>query len=362
MTADLDRMLGTLDVLGGSDLHLRAGCPPRVRLNGELVPLPGSGLLDADDMEAVLATLLRPHVAGRFAANGDADVAYTSSAGARFRAHAFRQRGEPSVVLRRVLDEPRSVEQLRLPAMTRRLADEPRGLVLVCGPTGSGKTSTLAAMVDHINRTRRVHIVTIEDPIEILHRDRLACVSQREIGIDLPDYATGMRAVLREDPDVIAVGEMRDRETVVAALTAAETGHLVLSSLHTTDAAETVNRIVELFPDDQRHHVRTVLAATLKGTICQRLVPSADGSERVPATEVMVVNGRIRRCITEPGSRQGVGEIVADSGWYGMQTFDQSLASLYEQRVIDLRQALSTATNPHDLLVSLRGQGLLEAN
>jgi len=215
-------------------------------------------------------------------------------------------------VLRRVLDAPRTTEQLRLPPVTLRLAEQQRGLVLVCGPTGSGKTSTLGAMVDHINRTRPVHIVTLEDPIEILHRDQRAWVSQREIGIDLPDFGTGMRAAVREDPDVIVVGEMRDRETVVAALTAAETGHLVLSSLHTTDAAETVNRIVELFPDDQRHQIRLVLA-----------------------------------------------EIVADSEFYGMQTFDQSLASLYEDEVIDLRDALSAATNPHDLTVSLRRQGLL---
>ena len=214
-------------------------------------------------------------------------------------------------MLRRVLDAPRTTEQLRLPPVTLRLAEQQRGLVLVCGPTGSGKTSTLGAMVDHINRTRPVHIVTLEDPIEILHRDQRAWVSQREIGIDLPDFGTGMRAAVREDPDVIVVGEMRDRETVVAALTAAETGHLVLSSLHTTDAAETVNRIVELFPDDQRHQIRLVLA-----------------------------------------------EIVADSEFYGMQTFDQSLASLYEDEVIDLRDALSAATNPHDLTVSLRRQGL----
>jgi len=262
-------------------------------------------------------------------------------------------------VLRRVLDAPRTTEQLRLPPVTLRLAEQQRGLVLVCGPTGSGKTSTLGAMVDHINRTRPVHIVTLEDPIEILHRDQRAWVSQREIGIDLPDFGTGMRAAVREDPDVIVVGEMRDRETVVAALTAAETGHLVLSSLHTTDAAETVNRIVELFPDDQRHQIRLVLAETLRGTVCQRLVKTAGGTERVPAVEVMIVNGRVQRCILDPTTKEDMAEIVADSEFYGMQTFDQSLASLYEDEVIDLRDALSAATKPHDLTVSLRRQGLL---
>lgn len=352
-------MLLTLDSLGGSDLHLRPGSPARARVHGDLRALSGSHVLSVADVEQMVAVVVPTHLSARLATAGDADTSYTSAAGARFRAHAYRQRGEVTLVLRRVLDAPRTVEQLRLPPVTLRLAEQQRGLVLVCGPTGSGKTSTLGAMVDHINRTRPVHIVTLEDPIEILHRDQRAWVSQREIGIDLPDFATGMRAAVREDPDVIVVGEMRDRETVVAALTAAETGHLVLSSLHTTDAAETVNRIVELFPDDQRHQIRLVLAETLKGTVCQRLVKTAGGTARVPAVEMMIVNGRVQRCILDPTTKDDMAEIVADSEYYGMQTFDQSLASLYEDEVIDLRDALSAATSPHDLTVSLRRQGLL---
>jgi twitching motility protein PilT len=241
-------MLLTLDALGGSDLHLRSGCPARARVNGDLRALPGFNALSVSDLEQIVRAVVPDRLSGHLATDGDADTAYTSATGARFRAHAYRQRGNVALVLRRVLDEPRTVEQLRLPPVTLRLADQQRGLVLVCGPTGSGKTSTLGAMVDHVNRTRPVHIVTLEDPIEILHRDQRAWVSQRELGVDVPDFATGMRAVVREDPDVIVVGEMRDRQTVMAALMAAETGHLVLSSLHTTDAAETVNRIVELFP------------------------------------------------------------------------------------------------------------------
>jgi len=355
----LDGMLLTLDSLGGSDLHLRPGSPARARVHGDLRVLPGSEVLSLTDVEQMVAVVVPNHLSARLATAGDADTSYTSAAGARCRAHAYRQRGEVTLVLRRVLDAPRSAEQLRLPPVTLRLAEEQRGLVLVCGPTGSGKTSTLGAMVDHINRTRPVHIVTLEDPIEIMHRDQRAWVSQREIGIDLPDFGTGMRAAVREDPDVIVVGEMRDRETVVAALTAAETGHLVLSSLHTTDAAETVNRIVELFPDDQRHQIRLVLAETLRGTVCQRLVKTAGGTERVPAVEVMIVNGRVQRCILDPTTKEDMAQIVADSEFYGMQTFDQSLASLYGDEVIDLRDALSAATNPHDLTVSLRRQGLL---
>src|SRR5581483_8673777 len=245
------------------------------------------------------------------------------------------------------------------PEVVARLANEQRGLVLVTGPTGSGKTTTLAAMIDHINRSREVHIVTIEDPIEVLHRDNLAEISQREIGFDTRDFATAMRAAMRQDPDVILVGEMRDQETVAAALSAAETGHLVFSTLHTIDATETVNRIVDFFPPHQQNQIRVALAGALKGTICQRLVPTADGSARVAALEVMVVNGRVQQCIVDPQRTGDIHEIVADGEYYGMQTFDQALVRLYEEGKIDLRGAMMTASNPHDLKVMLQSRGLV---
>ncbi|HEX7168930.1 MAG TPA: ATPase, T2SS/T4P/T4SS family, partial [Acidimicrobiales bacterium] len=235
---------------------------------------------------------------------------------------------------------------------------EPRGLVLVTGPTGSGKTTTLSGMVDHINRTRTAHIVTIEDPIEVVHTDVRASISQRELGADTPSFASAMRAALRQDPDVILVGEMRDAQTVATALMAAETGHLVLSTLHTTDATETMTRIVEFFPANEQRQARLVLAGVLKGTLCQRLVPTKDGRNRVPATEVMVVNGRIQHWILDPGAREDVQEIVADGEYYGMHTFDQSILELYRKGWIDLRSALAHASNPHDLSVMFRRLGL----
>ena len=354
---DLDGMLAVLESLGGSDLHLKAGWPARVRVNGDLEALPGAQVLAEADTAAIAGAIIRPHVAEEFASRQQADFAYVSAGGPRFRAHVYRQRGSTALVLRRVLDEPLSLDDLRIPEVARSLVERQRGLVLVCGPTGSGKTSTLAGMVDHVNRRRRVHVVTIEDPIEIMHRDHLASISQREIGIDVPDFASGIRASLREDPDVIVIGELRDHETVAAAMSAAETGHL--ASLHTTDAAETVHRVVELFPDHQRRHARLVLAATLVGTVCQRLVATADGTGRVPAVEVMVVNGRVQRCIIEPDAKDGITEIIADGEWYGMQTFDRALRELYEREFVGLADALAAATNPHDLTVELRRQGLI---
>lgn len=356
----LDAMLAASEGLSASDLHLKAGWPPRVRIHGELRVLPAFPVLSPEDTEAIATAVLRPHAARRFRDEGSADGAYNSPVG-RYRVHVYRQRETVALVLRKVLDEPQPLEELGLPPAAVRFAEEQRGLVLVCGPTGSGKTTTLAGIVDHINRTRAVHIVTVEDPIEVLHRDRVASVSQRELGVDVPDFADGMRAALREDPDVIVIGEMRDRATAEAAMSAAETGHLVLSSLHTLDAAETVNRVVELFPDHHQHQARLTLAATLKGTLCQRLVPRADGNGRVPAVEVMVNNGRIERCIVEPGVSEDIPAIIADGEWYGMQTFDQSLISLFESDVIDIRNALLAATNPHDLTVTLRRQGLVAA-
>ncbi len=302
-----------------------------------------------------------PEVARTFERHHEADFAYSVPGVGRFRCNAYFQRGTIAMALRRVRPNPGTAEELRLPPVVYELANEARGLVLVTGPTGSGKTTTLATMIDHINRSRACHIVTIEDPIEYLHADRLAAIEQREVGFDTDSFASAMRVVLRQDPDVILVGEIRDPETAYAALSAAETGHLVLSTLHTINATETVHRIVDFFPPHQQAQIRVSLAGSLRGTIAQRLVRRADGSGRVPALEVMVVNGRIRQCILDPEITAGIEEIVGDGEYYGMQTFDQSLAELLQEGLITLQEALAAASNPHDLRVLLERRGLVAA-
>ena len=355
----LDQYLHALIDAGGSDLHLRVGGPPKIRVNGNLEELKGAPDLSEADTEAIAGEIVRPHLVEKFGRGEEVDFAYSLPKGAgRFRVNAYLQRDTVAMVFRTVVTEPQTIAQLNLPDMVRRLADEPRGLVIVAGPTGSGKTTTLAAMVDHINRTRTSHIVTIEDPIEVLHTDVRASISQRELGADTPSFASAMRAALRQDPDVILVGEMRDAQTVATALMAAETGHLVLSTLHTTDATETMTRIVEFFPPHEQRQVRLVLAGVLKGTVCQRLIPTKDGRGRVPATEVMVVNGRIQHWIVDPTAREDVQEIIADGEYYGMNTFDQSILALYQKGWIDLRSALANASNPHDLSVAFRRLGI----
>jgi twitching motility protein PilT len=356
----LDQWLHTLAAYGGSDLHVKVGSPPRIRVNGALRRLEEDMLLP--ELTAEMAGAVMPEeLAARFEERSEADFAYSVPKLGRFRVNAFRQRGTVGMIFRRVLTEVPGFEELGLPEVCARLASEQRGLVLCTGPTGSGKTTTLAAMIDHINTTRECHIVTIEDPIEVLHRDQLASINQREVGFDTDSFATAMRAAMRQDPDVIFVGEMRDQETVEAALSAAETGHLVLSTLHTIDATETVNRIVDFFPPYQHHQVRVALAGSLRGTLCQRLVPTTDGAGRVAALEVMVVNGRIQNCILDPIRGGDLHEIISDGEYYGMQTFDQALAKLYEKGVIDMRGAMTAASNPHDLKVMLQQRGLVSA-
>ena len=296
----LDRLLRAMEGLEASDLHVKVGSEPRIRVHGSLRKLAGEEKLSHETTEEMANAIMREEVARQFAERNEADFAYAVPGCGRFRVNTFRQRGSIAMVFRRVRTSAANFNELGLPEVVARLANEHRGLVLVTGPTGSGKTTTLAAMIDHINRTREVHIVTIEDPIEVLHRDELAEVNQREIGFDTQDFARAMRAAMRQDPDVILVGEMRDQETVAAALSAAETGHLVFSTLHTIDATETVNRIVDFFPPHQQNQIRVALAGSLRGTICQRLVPTKGRECRVAALEVMVVTGRIQQCIIDP--------------------------------------------------------------
>ncbi len=278
----LDGILRAMEGLDASDLHIKVGSAPRIRVHGSLRKLDDQPSLSNDMTAEMAASIMRPEVAEQFRVRNEADFAYAVPGCGRFRVNVFRQRGSVAMVFRRVSTSAASFDALGLPDVVGRLANEHRGLVLVTGPTGSGKTTTLAAMIDHINRNREVHIVTIEDPIEVLHQDQLSAINQREIGFDTEDFASAMRAAMRQDPDVILVGEMRDQETVAAALSAAETGHLVFSTLHTIDATETVNRIVDFFPPHQQNQVRVALAGALKGTICQRLVPTADGVGACP--------------------------------------------------------------------------------
>jgi twitching motility protein PilT len=357
--SDLDRLLTLLAQWDGSDLHLKAGVPPRVRIDGDLRMLVDEARRTPAEIQAVARAIMTPEVASVFERRHEADFAYSVERVGRFRVNAYYQRSSVALAFRRVRSSPGSADELGLPAVVARLAEERRGLVLVTGPTGSGKTTTLAAMIDHINRTRSCHIITIEDPIEYLHRDQLASIGQREVGFDTDSFASAMRVILRQDPDVILVGEMRDLDTASAALTAAETGHLVLSTLHTIDATETITRIVDFFPPHQQQQVRTSLAGALRGTVAQRLVRRADGSGRVPAVEVMVVNGRIRQCIEEMEHTSDIAEIIADGEYYGMQTFDQSLAAHLEAGTITLQEALDMASNPHDLRITLERRGLV---
>jgi twitching motility protein PilT len=358
---DLDRLLGRLVEIGASDLHLKVGYAPRVRLNGELRLVGGEQAVEGEDMEDLARTIMAERNWNRFDQHFEVDFAYSVQNLGRFRVNAFRQRGTVSMVFRHVRPGTQSIADLGLPDVVRRLADEQRGIVLVTGPTGCGKTTTLAAMIDHINNTRECHIVTIEDPIEVLHRDNLASVSQREVGFDTESFLVALRSALREDPDVILVGEMRDPETVETALTAAETGHLVLSTLHTGDSVETINRVIDFFPPSQQRQARVSLASALRGTICQRLIPTADGRSRVPALEIMVVNGRIQQCIVEPEHTSTIADIVAEGDYYGMQTFAQSLSQLLQEGLIDLEAALAAAPNSHDLRITLQRQGLAQA-
>jgi twitching motility protein PilT len=358
---NVDQYLTHLVETGGSDLHLKAGGPAYVRVDGDLKPVTVLPPLSQNDTERFAGEIMDDRTTTAFKDHGEADFAYSVPGVGRFRVNTFKQRGSVGIVFRRVLPGSQSFADLGMPPAVRRLAEEHRGLVLVTGPTGSGKTTTTAAMINHINQNRRCHIVTIEDPIEVMHRDDNAIIDQREVGVDTSDFPVALKAVARQDPDVIFIGEMRDIETVTAALQAAETGHLVISTLHTTDARETVNRIVDMFPKEQQNQARLSLGNSLKGIVCQRLVPRATGDGRVAVVEVLVMTSRIHEFILDPAQLSQVEDAVAEGSYYGMQTFDQHLLALYGDGEITLRDALAAATNPHDFRVSLRAAGLATA-
>jgi len=355
---NIDEILQIAAERMASDLHVRAGGPPYLRIDGELIPLDGHPLT-SPEVERMAFDLMTEDQVRAFKKSNEADFAYTLPGVARYRVNAFRQRGAVGIAIRRVLPGSSSFEALGLPPVVRSLCEERRGLILVTGITGSGKTTTTAAMINYINATRRCHIVTVEDPIEVLHPDRLAIVDQREVGIDTSDFATALKHVARQDPDVIFIGEMRDPETVKAALTAAETGHLVISTLHTLDSTETVNRIIDFFPPHQQMQARLTLAATLRGVVSQRLILRADGSGRVPAVEVLVSNGRIFDMIVNPEETHLIEDVIREGDFYGMQTFDQHLVQLVREGVVSVDDAATAASSPHDFSIALQQQGVV---
>ena len=339
-----------------SDIHIKAGLPPIYRINGKLVPLKTDKRLTPQEVSRIAFSIMNPGQKEDFKRKFEVDLAYGVPGLGRFRVNVFQQRGTLAIVFRVIPFGVPGVEELNLPKVVEKIADEERGLVLVTGTTGSGKSTTLAAMIDWINSRKTKHIITIEDPIEYLFRDKKSIISQREIGMDAVDFASALRSALRQDPDVILVGEMRDFETIETALTAAETGHLVLSTLHTLDATETINRIVSVFPPYQQKQVRLQLSSVLRAVVSQRLLPRADGRGRVPAVEVLINTAFIRELIIDPDRTREIPDAIA-KGFksYGMQTFDQSLFFLYRKGLITYETALRNASNPDDFALRVKG-------
>jgi twitching motility protein PilT len=359
MSFDLHFCLHYLIEHGGSDLHLKVPSAPVIRVDGSMNPIDGLAPLTPEDTEGAVNEMLGdPTKLQEFNDEGEVDFAYSIPGLARFRCNAFRQRGSVSVVVRAIPVSIKSISELSLPPVIRELAEEERGIVLLTGTTGSGKSTTLAAMIDHINSTRRRHIVTVEDPLEFLHEDKKSIINQREVGMDTGSFKRALRRVLRQDPDVILIGEMRDEETVHAALSAAETGHLVFSTVHTVDAAETVNRLIDFFPPHMHNQVRAMIGSTLKGAVSQRLVPTIDGSGRIACCEVLRMTGRVRDMITDPAQTGKLPEVIAEGSFYGMQTFDQHLFEHLKSGRVEMDTAIQFATSPHDfkLLVAADGK------
>jgi len=344
----------------GSDLHVKVPARPMARFRGQLEPLEQyPDALTPAETERVLGQMLQSHAdkMAAFERDHEIDFSYTVPDLARFRVNAFRQRGSVSIVARVIPFTVRTIQELGLPPAIEHIAEEERGLILLTGTTGSGKSTTLAAIINYVNETKARHIVTIEDPIEYLHRDRRSIINQREVGMDTESFSRAMRRVLRQDPDVILIGEMRDEETVRTALSAAETGHLVLSTVHTLDAAESVNRIIDFFQPHEQSQARAMLAGTLKAVVSQRLVRTADHHSRVAVCEILRMTGRARDMILDPEQTDRLREVIAEGEYYGMQTFDQALLKHYQAGRVAIDDALAAASSPHDFKLLVAGEG-----
>ena len=356
MAISIDDLLRRAVENRASDLHLKVGNHPYLRVDGILNALTDIPRITPEEMLSMAFSMMTNRQKQKFKETAELDMAYGVAGLGRFRVNVFQQRGNVGVVLRVIPTKIRTIEELELPRVLSQVCEEQRGLILTTGTTGSGKSTTLAAMIDRINSLRAEHIITIEDPIEYLHRDKKGFINQREVEVDTSSFSTALRAALRQDPDVVLVGEMRDLETISTALLAAETGHLVLSTLHTLDATETIQRIIAVFPPPEQKQIRLQLAGTLKAVISQRLVRKADGTGRVPAVEVMICTGYIRDCIINPDKTRMIRDaIAAGTSQYGMQTFDQSLFDLYSRNLITLEEALMRASNPDDFRLRVQG-------
>jgi twitching motility protein PilT len=342
---------------GGSDLHLKVGSAPLYRVHGELLLDESAEPLSAQDTEGALRALLGDEAKlAEFAQEHEVDFSFEIEDVARYRINAFQQRGVVSMACRAIPHRISTIEELALPDVVRELAEEERGIILLTGTTGSGKSTTLAAMIDHMNQTMSKHIVTIEDPIEFVHSDKRSAINQREVGMDTASFKRALRRVLRQDPDVILVGEMRDEETVQTALSAAETGHLVLSTIHTVDATESINRMLDFFPPHQHGQARSMIAGTVKGVISQRLVPGADGG-RVAVCEILRMTGRVRDMIVDPEQTGKLVEVITSGGYYGMQTFDQALFGHVKAGRVTFEDAMRVASSPHDFKLLMQSDG-----
>ncbi len=353
---ELNEMLTIAVKAKGSDIHIKTGLPPIVRIDGKLRPIPNAPRLSPEIVAEMAHGIMNDRQRRQYEENYECDLAYGVPGLGRFRVSVYAQRGTIAMVFRAIPFGIPSIDNLNLPLVLKKLALEERGLVLVTGTTGSGKSTTLASMIDYINEQRTCNIITIEDPVEYLHKDKKSIISQREVGFDTLSFSNALKGALRQDPDVILVGEMRDYETIETAMTAAETGHLVMSTLHTLDASETVNRIISVFPPYHQRQVRMQLSGVIKGVISQRLVPRADGKGRVPAVEVMIGTARIRECIDDKEKTKQIPEAIAQGVVsYGMQSFDQSLMQLYTKKLVSYEEALRQSSNPDDFALKVSG-------
>ncbi len=356
MGINIDDILKAAVRVGASDIHVGTGRHPIFRVEGKLMPVKNAPKLTVDDVKSMAYSMMNPAQREKFENLFEMDLAYSISGLSRFRVNIFQQRGSLSIAIRSIPFNILNFESLHLPPVMEKIAGEERGLVIVTGTTGSGKSTTLAALVDYINKNRARHIITVEDPLEYMHEDQMSYINQREVGIDTMAFANAMRAALREDPDVILVGELRDLETMEICLSAAETGHLVLTTLHTLDAMESINRMLTVFPPHQHNQVRYQLAQVLKAIVSQRLVPTADGKARVPAVEVLIATERIKDLISDPTKTWEIRQAIQEGSLhYGMQTFDQCLYNLYKGNLITYDEAMRQATNKNDLAMRIEG-------